>query len=231
MNLIEVNELRKNFGNKRVLSHLNLTVPAGSVFGLLGTNGCGKTTLIRILAGLDFPDGGSMRVMRESDPEKYRMKIGFMLDDLGWNPAETGLQNLETQAILSESPNPDFVSILASVGLEKAGKQKVKSYSLGMKRRLGIAGLLIKPYPLYVLDEPSNGLDLEGQLMIRNQIQKWQNAGATVVVTTHYLADFEPIFTHMALMKAGKIEVQGTKKELLASYGDLETLYLNKTKA
>lgn len=230
MNTIEIKDLQKSFGHKTVLRGLNLSIPEGSIFGLLGTNGCGKTTLIRILAGLDFADSGSMEVLGESDPEKYRRKIGFMLDDLGWNPSETGLQNLSTQAMICESPNPDFISILASVGLQKAGKQKTKSYSLGMKRRLGIAGLLIKPYQLYILDEPSNGLDLDGQLMIRQQILNWQAHGATVVVTTHYLADFEPVFTHMALMKEGKIEVQGSKDELLQNYGDLETLYLTRTK-
>ena len=216
---IAVTDLTKIYGNRAALSHGTFEVPKGSVCGFVGPNGSGKTTTIRMLLGLIKPSGGSASVLGESinHPEKYLPKVGAMIEGPAFYPALSGRENLKVLAELGGFPLSRVDDLLAKVDLADRGSSKFKTYSLGMKQRLGIAAALLPNPELLILDEPTNGLDPSGIQEVRGIIRDLANNGTTVFVSSHILSELEMIAEYLVMLREGKVIFSGLTQELLSA--------------
>ena len=214
---IELAGVTKTFGTKTAVSDLNLAIPEGTVYGFIGPNGSGKTTTIRALLGLISPTSGVIKVLDSTKPNEYLPKIGAMIEGPSFYPLLSGLANLKVLADLGGIPPKRAEELLRLVGLEDRAKSKFKTYSLGMKQRLGIAAALLPNPELLILDEPTNGLDPNGILEIRNLLKKLAEGGKTIFVSSHLLAELEAICDTVVMIKEGKILYSGSAKDLVGS--------------
>ncbi|MFF9114185.1 ATP-binding cassette domain-containing protein [Streptomyces massasporeus] len=211
-------------GGQLAVDGLDLTVPAGSVFGFLGPNGSGKTTTIRMLMGLIEPTSGTARVLGQPMPRATRAvlpHVGALIE----GPALYGFLSGRDNLIRYDSADPAadprtrrarVASALDRVGLTAAAGKKAKAYSLGMKQRLGLAAALLQPRRLLVLDEPTNGLDPQGMREIRTLVRELASDGTTVFLSSHLLDEIEQVCTHAAVMAQGRLITQGPVAELAA---------------
>lgn len=216
---IDVRDLSKKYGDRLAVSHANFAVPMGSICGFVGPNGSGKTTTIRMLLGLISPSTGDGHVLGEdiSAPEKYLPHVGAMIEGPAFYPALTGKQNLVVLAKLGGF-NTDIVqALLEKVGLGDRGDSKYKTYSLGMKQRLGIAASLLPQPKLLILDEPTNGLDPAGIQEVRALLRQLADEGSTIFVSSHLLSELEMICDHLVMLREGKVIFTGKTSELLAA--------------
>jgi ABC-2 type transport system ATP-binding protein len=219
---VETHGLTKRFRGHDAVQDLDLAVPAGSVFGFLGPNGSGKTTTIRMLLGLLNPTAGEVRLLGSPMPAALQSvlpRVGALIEGPGFAPYLSGAANLaRLDAADRHASGRDrgarIRSALERVGLTHAAGKKVKAYSLGMKQRLGIAGALLQPRELLVLDEPTNGLDPQGTREVRSLIRQLADGGTTVFVSSHLLAEIEQICSHAAVLSTGRLVAQGTLDEL-----------------
>jgi ABC-2 type transport system ATP-binding protein len=220
---IETRGLSKRYrGGQLAVDGLDLTVPAGSVFGFLGPNGSGKTTTIRMLMGLISPTDGAASVLGEAMPQAVNRvlpRVGALIEGPALYPYLTGSQNLArfdaADRDAERSTRRERIgSALERVGLSAAADKKAKAYSLGMKQRLGLAAALLQPRELLILDEPTNGLDPQGMREIRSLIQALAADGTTVFLSSHLLDEIEQVCTHAAVMNRGRLVVQGTVAQL-----------------
>ncbi|NBO16785.1 MAG: ATP-binding cassette domain-containing protein, partial [Actinobacteria bacterium] len=216
---IDVADLSKKYGDRMALSHANFEVPMGSICGFVGPNGSGKTTTIRMLLGLITPSTGSGHVLGESitQPEKYLPRVGAMIEGPAFYPALTGKQNLAVLAKLGGLATDSIQKLLELVDLGDRGNSKFKTYSLGMKQRLGIAAALLPNPKLLVLDEPTNGLDPAGIHEIRTLLRKLADSGTTVFVSSHLLSEIEMISDYLVMLRQGKVIFSGKTIDLLAA--------------
>lgn len=217
---ISVSDLTKVYGERSALSHATFEVPLGSVCGFVGPNGSGKTTTIRMLLGLISPTGGTGTVLGESisHPERYLPQVGAMIEGPAFYPALTGAENLKVLAALGGFPKNRVGTLLEKVGLADRGGSKYKTYSLGMKQRLGIAAALLPHPKLLVLDEPTNGLDPSGIAEIRNLIKELSSEGTSVFVSSHLLSELEMIAESLVMLREGKVLFAGRTKDLLEAH-------------
>ena len=215
---LDVADLSKKYGDRMALSHANFEVPMGSICGFVGPNGSGKTTTIRMLLGLITPTTGGGHVLGESitKPEKYLPRVGAMIEGPAFYPALTGFQNLNVLAKIGGFATDSIAGLLDLVGLGDRGDSKYKTYSLGMKQRLGIAAALLPNPKLLVLDEPTNGLDPAGIHEIRTLLRKLADSGTTVFVSSHLLSEIEMISDHLIMLRLGKVIFAGKTSDLLA---------------
>jgi len=215
---LDVADLSKKYGDRMAVSHANFEVPMGSICGFVGPNGSGKTTTIKMLLGLISPTTGSGHVLGESitQPEKYLPYVGAMIEGPAFYPALTGFQNLTVLAKLGGFSTDLIQGLLDLVGLGDRGDSKYKTYSLGMKQRLGIAAALLPNPKLLVLDEPTNGLDPAGIHEVRSLLRKLADAGTTVFVSSHLLSEIEMISDHLVMLRLGKVIFSGKTSDLLA---------------
>jgi ABC-type multidrug transport system ATPase subunit len=220
---IETRGLSKRYrGGQLAVDGLDLTVPAGAVFGFLGPNGSGKTTTIRMLMGLIAPTAGKAEVFAVPVPrgaDKVLPRVGALIEGPALYPYLTGFQNLKRYDAADRAADPRtrkarIGAALERVGLTNAADKKAKAYSLGMKQRLGLAAALLQPRDLLVLDEPTNGLDPQGMREIRSLITSLNADGTTVFLSSHLLDEIEQVCTHAAVMSRGKLITQGTVAEL-----------------
>jgi ABC-2 type transport system ATP-binding protein len=216
--VISVSDLTKIYGDRAALSHGNFTVPEGSICGFVGPNGSGKTTTIRMLLGLISPSGGSATVLGESisHPEKYLPYVGAMIEGPAFYPALSGRENLKVLAELGGFPLSRVDELLRKVDLADRGGSKFKTYSLGMKQRLGIAAALLPNPQLLILDEPTNGLDPSGIQEVRGIIRDLADTGTTVFVSSHILSELEMICEYLVMLREGKVIFSGRTQELLS---------------
>lgn len=215
---IDVRDLSKKYNERLAVSHANFAVPMGSICGFVGPNGSGKTTTIRMLLGLISPTTGDGHVLGEdiSAPEKYLPRVGAMIEGPAFYPALTGKQNLVVLAKLGGF-DPNIVQgLLEKVGLGDRGDSKYKTYSLGMKQRLGIAAALLPNPKLLILDEPTNGLDPAGIQEVRTLLRQLADEGSTIFVSSHLLSELEMICDHLVMLRGGKVIFTGKTSELLA---------------
>lgn len=216
--------LRKTYGQTVAVAGVDLAVPRGAVLGVLGPNGSGKTTTIRMLLGLSLPSAGSVELLGSEIPERVLPKVGALVEGPGFHPFLSGRENLRRcaamePALASAAAHEAVEQALSRVGLSAAAGRKYRGYSLGMKQRLGLAAALLLPRELVVLDEPTNGLDPAGTREIRRIINELHAAGTTVLVSSHLLSEVEATCTHVAVMHSGSLVAQGDLASLLESGG------------
>ena len=238
MNAIEIRNLTKNFGSKQALKGLNMTVPAGAIYGFIGENGSGKSTTEKLLCGLIPPSGGTIKLYgRDYTDADVRAKIGVLIEAPGCFPNMSVWGNMMLQAANLGIVNAEaeVAKVLKVVRMEGAASNKFKNCSLGMKQRIGIAMALLGNPALLVLDEPINGLDADGMRIMREvlvDITKDQNR--TVLISSHILGELEKIATHYGIIRGGKMICEMTAEELEAScptYVALQTGEMNRPKA
>lgn len=221
MNAVEIKGLTKNFGGKQALCGLDMTVPAGAVYGFIGENGSGKSTTEKIICGLIHQSGGTVKLFgKDHTDTDIRAKIGVLIEAPGCFPNCTVWKNMKLQAANLGIKNADaeIVRILKTVRMEGAASNKYKNCSLGMKQRVGIAMALLGNPELLVLDEPINGLDADGMRIMREVLTDLaKNQGVTVIVSSHILGELEKVATHYGIVRNGKMLCQMTAEELDAS--------------
>ncbi|MCX4989173.1 MULTISPECIES: ABC transporter ATP-binding protein [unclassified Streptomyces] len=223
--VIATRALSKRYrGGQLAVDGLDLTVPAGSVFGFLGPNGSGKTTTIRMLMGLIEPTSGTARVLGQSMPRSARAvlpHVGALIEGPALYGFLSGRDNLVRYDAADPTADPRtrrtrVAAALDRVGLTAAAGKKAKAYSLGMKQRLGLAAALLQPRRLLVLDEPTNGLDPQGMREIRSLVRELASEGTTVFLSSHLLDEIEQVCTHAAVMAQGRLITQGAVADLAA---------------
>lgn len=214
---ISVSDLSKKYDDRLAVSHINFEVPLGTVCGFVGPNGSGKTTTMRMLLGLITPTTGQGHILGEpiEHPEKYLSRVGAMIEGPAFYPALSGHENLMVLAKLGGFPVERVQQLLDKVGLGDRGKSKYKTYSLGMKQRLGIAAALLPNPQLLMLDEPTNGLDPEGIQEVRDLLRTLANNGTSVFVSSHLLSELEIISDYLVMLRKGEVVFTGKIDDLL----------------
>jgi ABC-2 type transport system ATP-binding protein len=230
--LLRTEGLTKRYGQRTVVDGLNLEVRRGDVFGLLGPNGSGKTTTLRMLLSLVRPTSGRIEVFGRSatHPAQLReaaSRIGALVEQPAFYPYLGGEENLTGVALLSGMPRGRATrerirEALAQVGLAARGRDAYRTYSLGMKQRLGIAAALLTDSELLVLDEPTNGLDPAGMVDVRALVERLARAGKTIVLASHLLHEVQHLCTRVAILKDGRLLAQGPVSDLATGVEAIE---------
>ncbi len=222
---IESSGLTKRFRSGQVaVDGVDLAVPHGAVYGFLGPNGSGKTTTIRMLLGLVRPTSGSARLLGQAMPSEtleVLPRVGALVEGPAFHPYLSGRANLVRLDACDATADPAtsrarIGEALERVGLTAAARKPYRQYSLGMKQRLGLAAALLRPRDLLVLDEPTNGLDPQGTREVRHLIRELASEGATVLVSSHLLAEIEQVCTHIGIMSQGRLLAQSERAALVA---------------
>ena len=217
--------LTKRFRRQVVVDRIDLEVPEGAVYGFLGPNGSGKTTTIRMLLGLISATAGGIRLLGSPMPAgaaKVLPQVGALVEGPAFHPYLSGRANLRrldaADRISDASTSRARIdAALDRVGLLAAAEKRYRAYSLGMRQRLAIASALLMPRALLVLDEPTNGLDPQGTREVRHLIGDLAGGGATVLVSSHLLAEVDQMCSHVGVMYEGRLVAQGSMGELRSS--------------
>lgn len=203
--VLQTSSLTKIYGKTKVVNEVNMHVKKGSIYGFIGKNGAGKTTFMRMAAGLAAPSSGSMTLFGSDDLEKQRIRIGTLIEHPGLYPGMTAQENMETVRKsfgLTEKTRTD--EMLSLTGLSDTGKKKVKNFSMGMKQRLGIAISLLRNPDFLILDEPINGLDPSGIKEIRDLLLKLnREKQITILISSHILGELSKIATDYGIIRDG----------------------------
>jgi ABC-2 type transport system ATP-binding protein len=228
---LETDGLTRSYGAKRVVDGLDLRVAVGDVYGFLGPNGAGKTTTMRMILGLIQPEAGAVRIFGEAHPVARRARVGGIIEGPRFYPYLSGRENLR---IFAESgggvPDGRIEDLLKRVRLGDRGDDKVRTYSLGMKQRLGIAQALLASPSLLLLDEPTNGLDPAGQKEVRDLILRLRDEEAlTVFISSHLLHEIEGLCNRVGILQEGRKIAEGTTADLLQEGETLEDCFLRLT--
>jgi ABC-2 type transport system ATP-binding protein len=215
---VSTDGLTKRFGNRTVVDDVALAIPAGSVCGFVGPNGAGKTTTIRMLLGLVRPTSGTGTILGGSltEPASYLSKVGALIEAPAFYPQLSGRENLKALARLGRISLETVDPVLERSGLLARAGDKYRSYSLGMKQRLGIAAAMLAGPELLILDEPTNGLDPAGIVEMRALIRSFAEDGITVLVSSHLISEIEQICDYVVMIRAGRLVHQGEIGELRA---------------
>ena len=217
-NAVSVHGLTKRYGNRTVVDGFDLELPAGVVAGFVGPNGAGKTTTMAMLLGLVRPTAGSGTVLGApiSEPAAYLPRVGAMVESPAFYPALTGRQNLRMFATVGRHPTARIAALLDVVGLADRADDRYRTYSLGMKQRLGIAAALLGDPALLILDEPANGLDPQGVPEMRGLVGSLAHSGRTVLVSSHDLSELEQLCDWLVMIEGGRSRYQGPASEFLS---------------
>lgn len=219
MHCIETHDLSHRFSSQEtILDKINLAVPQGSIYGFLGPNGAGKTTTLRLVLGLLKKQEGQIRLFGktfEEDRTDILRKTGSLIEAPSLYAHLTAEENLQVLQKVYQCPKNRIKEVLEIVGLSQTGKKKAGRFSLGMKQRLSIAMALLHRPELLILDEPTNGLDPNGIIEIRELLKKLNaEEKVTIVISSHLLAEIEKLVTHLGIIHKGKLMFQGTMQAL-----------------
>ncbi|MDO5291349.1 MAG: ABC transporter ATP-binding protein [bacterium] len=214
-----VRQLNKQYGHKQILKDVNMTLEEGQIYGLIGKNGVGKTTLMRILTGLAFKTDGEFSIFgekKDSELEEQRHRIGTMIETPAFFPYMTAKQNLEYYRIQRGIVDKEMVDeVLETVDLQDTNKKQFKNFSLGMKQRLGLALALLNSPDLLILDEPINGLDPQGIAEFRAVLKRLNvEKQITMLISSHILLELSSIATYYGFMKDGQMAEEISAVEL-----------------
>ena len=231
--VIETTSLTKHYGSIVAVDGLSMSVPRGHVFGLLGPNGSGKTTTMSMLLGLVRPTAGGFSLFGSSDGlEEALHRVGAIIESPTFYPYLTGRQNLlYFQGISGRGASQDIDGLLERVGLEGRGDHRFRTYSLGMKQRLGLAYSLLGDPELLFLDEPTNGMDPSGMAEVRDLIRSLGTGGRTVLLSSHLLHEVEQVCDSVAILSKGKLIAQGDVADLLRSQDQIRIKTTDNAKA
>ncbi len=205
MNAVETTGLTKRYGSIRAVESLDLTVRPGEVYGFLGPNGAGKTTTLRMLLGLIRPTAGSLRLFGQQPGPRFLDRVGALIEGPAFYPYLTGRENLRVLASRAGVPGARVDDVLELVDLDRRSGDRYKTYSLGMKQRLGLAAALLKRPDLLILDEPTNGLDPAGITDMRVTIRRLAEAGTTVLLSSHLLAEVQQTCDRVGVIFEGRL--------------------------
>ena len=234
--IITTERLTKQYKEVTAINSIDLSVARGSISALIGKNGAGKTTLMKMLSGLITPTSGAFSICGSepagSFPEEQSEKIGILIENAGLLMNMTARDNLRAKAICAGREDDERIDrLLKLVSLDNQNKKKVKSFSLGMKQRLGIALALFSDPEILILDEPMNALDPEGIVELRKLLQEINRSGTTIIISSHNLPQVAKIATDYIFINSGKIMETISADELnqrCAEKGiDVEEFYLN----
>lgn len=220
--MITVTDLSKRFGRTKAVDHLSFEVRPGTVTGFLGPNGSGKSTTMRCMLGLDRPDTGgalfSGKAYRQLSSPLH--EVGSLLDAGYVHPGRSGRNHLRWLAASNRLPRSRVDEVLDLVGLTSVGGRRVKTYSLGMRQRLGLAGVLLGDPQIVVLDEPANGLDPEGIRWIRDVLVHLASQGRTVLVSSHLLSEMAQMANDLVVIGQGRLIEQCSVPEFVERHAD-----------
>lgn len=216
--VIEARQVVKHFGEVRAVDGVDLTVHQGEIFGLIGHNGAGKSTLFKMMLGLLPLTAGEIRIngqaVRGEAFRQVRRSVGYLPENVVFYDNLTGLETLHFFANLKGAPKSECAVLLDKVGLAHAANRRVKGYSKGMRQRLGFAQALLGKPSLLFLDEPTTGLDPEAIREFYRILRELRASGATVILTSHILAEIQERVDRLAIMKTGRIQAVGTVQSL-----------------
>ena len=214
--VIETKNLSKKFSTKLAANNVNMHIEKGSIYGFIGKNGAGKTTVMKLILGLLRPTGGEIKINGSSDLMKERAKIGSLIEDPGIYKNCTAVENMKRYAILFNTSDDEIRELLKLVDLDKTGPKVAGHFSLGMKQRLGIAISLLGHPDILVLDEPINGLDPAGIKEVRDTILRLnKEKGITFLISSHLLDELAKITTHYGIIRDGVLLEEISAKALM----------------
>ncbi len=214
---LSVTGLTKRYGARTAVDDLDIELPTGVVAGFVGPNGAGKTTTMAMLLGLVRPTAGTGTVLGGSidEPSAYLPRVGALIESPAFYPSLSGAENLRVLATVAGQDRAAIPAVLETVGLGDRADDRYRSYSLGMKQRLGIAAALLGDPDLLILDEPANGLDPQGVREMRSLIASLAGTGRTVLVSSHDLSELEQVCDWLVLIDTGRSLYQGPTRALL----------------
>jgi len=230
---LEVRGLTKTFGPVTAVREVSFRAPAGQVTGLLGPNGSGKTTTLRVTLGLVRPTAGTALIgglPYRSLPRPRRI-VGAMLEATGFHPGRRARDHLRVLAAAAEVPDQRVDEVLDQVGLAEAAGRRVRGFSLGMKQRLGLAAALLGDPQVLLLDEPANGLDPAGIAWLRGLLRGLADQGRTILVASHVLGEVAQTADRVVIVSAGRLRFAGPLDELGGTGTALESAFLRLTEA
>lgn len=217
--ILRTNALTKKYKNDYALKNVDVTIKRGEIYGLIGQNGAGKTTMLRLITGLAFPTNGSIELFENNDRREMtaaHKRMGAIIENPALFPNMTAYENLEVQRLQRGIPGRECIEkALKLVGLEGTGKKKVKNFSLGMKQRLGLAIALLSDPEFIILDEPTNGLDPMGIVEMRELLKKLnREKGLTVLISSHILSELYQLATKFGIIHQGQLLEEISSGEL-----------------
>jgi ABC-2 type transport system ATP-binding protein len=227
--ILQFEDVDKRLGKKQVLSQINLEVYTGEVIGIVGSNGSGKTTLLRLVTGLMYPDRGSVRVngkrIQPGLVGELPERIGALIENPAFLPNFSGLQNLKMLAEIRGK-----IDTIRKVGLDPTMKKPVRTYSLGMRQRLGIAQAIMEEPDILLLDEPTNGLDVDGVEMFSHIIEELTARGTAILMVSHQKEEIDRFCDRVFQINQGKLTLLRSKKErkwqvIVSSLEEFERVY------
>ncbi len=217
--VLRTNNLSKKYSDNFAIENVDITIKKGEIYGLIGQNGAGKSTMLRLVTGLAFPTSGTIELFGNDNPNKLadaQKRMGAIIESPALFPNMSAYENLEVQRLQRGIPGKDCIKkTLELVGLADTGKKKVKNFSLGMKQRLGIGLALVSDQEFLILDEPTNGLDPMGIVELRELIKKLnREKGLTVLLSSHILSELHQLATKFGIIHKGKLLEELSSKEL-----------------
>ena len=222
--VLRTHNLAKRYGKRLAVDDLNLAVYRGDIFGFLGPNGAGKTTTIRMALGLIAPTTGSVEILGQdiaTHRNRVLPRVGALIETPALYLYMSGRDNLRAVgAVLGGVPEKRIDTVLELVGLSSRQKDRVRTYSLGMKQRLGVAMALLQDPEVLLLDEPANGLDPAGIVEMRDLMHRLTAEGKTVFISSHILTEVQQICTRVAIVNLGKLVKESTIEELTSGHGE-----------
>jgi ABC-2 type transport system ATP-binding protein len=229
--VVSVRGLTKRYGELVAVDDLTFSLEAGAVTGFLGPNGAGKTTTLRLLLGLAEPTAGEALVFgrRYRELDQPARRVGAVLESNDFDPGRSGRDHLRALALAAEIPRRRVDEVLELVEVAANADRRVKTYSLGMRQRLGLAGALLGDPELLVLDEPANGLDPAGVHWLRNFLRSFAEDGRSVLVSSHVLAEVAQGVDQVMIIDRGRLVAVARLDELTAGGQTLEEVYLGLT--
>lgn len=216
MIVLQTNQLHKNYKNICAVNRLDLKIEKGNLYGILGPNGSGKTTTLGMLLDIIRPSSGSFSWFGQPPSALQRRRIGSILETPNFYPYMDAVQNLELVAHIKKVSSDEIPELLEVVGLSDRATTPFKSYSLGMKQRLAIAGALLGDPEVLIFDEPTNGLDPQGIVEVRNLLIEIGARGKTILLASHIIDEVEKICSHVAIIKYGNLLASGAVTEILS---------------